>query len=72
MKEIELKKTKIYCEEEDRKRFKKFLIDNNLTITKAAHKLDMTTAYLSSILLGKRELTYKVQRRIKEVFGYEM
>ena len=72
MREVTLNKTKLYCDEEDRKSFKKFLIENDLTLTKAAHKLDMTTAYLSAILLGKRELTYKIQRRIKEVFGYEM
>ena len=63
--------TSRYFDEKDGKRFKKWLIDNDMTIGVAADKLGVSYVYLYCIINGQRAVTKKLEEKLKNI-GYEL
>ena len=71
MKQKTIIKTYLYFDEDERKRFKKWLIDKNLSLGIVADKLEVSSSYLWLVINGQREVTKKLKESL-EALGYEM
>ena len=60
-------KTYIFFDEKDRKSFKKWLIDNDLTLGEIADKLFISNSYINCILAGTRAVTDKVREGLNNL-----
>ena len=60
-----------YFDEEDTIKFKCWIVKNQLTMGDVAYKLGYTYSYLYLIMNGKRPITSKFLKKLKEI-GYEM
>ena len=56
--------TSRYFDEKDGKRFKKWLIDNDMTIGVVADKLGVSYVYLYCIINGQRAVTKKLEEKL--------
>lgn len=63
--------TSRYFDEKDGKRFKKWLIDNDMTIGVAADKLGISYIYLYCIINGHRAVTNKLEKKLS-VLGFKL
>ena len=64
-------KTSKFFDSEDKKRFQKWLIDNDLAMGTAADKLNISSIYLYCIINGQRAVTNKLEKKLKGI-GYEL
>lgn len=71
MKQKTITKTYLYFDEDEKKKFKKWLIDKNLFLGVVADKLEVSSAYLWLVINGQREVTKKLKEKL-EALGYEM
>lgn len=71
MKKIEVIKTYYVCDNEDKKRFKKWLIDHNTTAEALAKTIGISDAYISAIFKGKRNITPSIVEMFKKV-GFDL
>lgn len=63
-------KTSKFFDSEDKKRFQKWLIDNDLAMGTVADKLDISYVYLYTVINGQRAVTKKLEKKLKGI-GYE-
>ena len=67
----EIKKIFYRFEKEDVVKLKKWLIDNDLNMSKLAKKMGVSSAYISAITTGKRNATPRFIKKLKSI-GYEV
>ena len=60
-------KTYYFLDEEDKKNIKKQMLDMNLKLKDMAKALGLSSAYVSSILSGERNLTEKIIEQFASV-----
>ena len=70
MKTKQITKTYLYFDSDSKKKFQKWLIDNDLTYGEVADKLNVSYSYLFMVLNGQREVTKRLQENLKEI-GYD-
>ena len=61
----------LYFDEKDRKRFRVWLIQENLDQNEVAKRLNVSTTYFSLVLTGKRVLTDKIIKGLEKL-GYKV
>lgn len=65
MKKIKTIKTYYVLDENDKKQIKKQMIDLDLTLSKIAKNLNISIAYICSIINGQRRVTDKIMEQLK-------
>lgn len=71
MKQKTITKTYLFFDEDEKKKFRKWLIDKNLYLGLVADKLEVSSAYLWLVINGHREVTKKLKEKL-EALGYEI
>ena len=64
-------KTIKFFDREDEKKFRKWLIDNDLTIGDVADKLNVSYVYLHVVINGNRALTKKLEEKLNNL-GFKL
>ena len=64
-------KTYYIITERGRNRFKKWLIDKNMSMSEFARKIGVSRSYVSKVILGQEHITAKVRELFKKG-GYDL
>lgn len=64
-------KTIKFFDTEDNKKFRKWLIDNDLTIGDVADKLDVSYVYFHVVISGNRALSKKLEEKLNNL-GFKL